>query len=77
MNVGNLPPRATVLIKITYVAELVVDGEHICFALPGTVAPWTREKALDDVTQVDMVFRNVDLLSLSFCHSWEICRNVN
>ena len=52
VNVGNLPPNATVLIKITYVAELTVDGENICFTLPGTVAPWKRDKALDDITQV-------------------------
>lgn len=52
VSVGNLPPGALVLIKITYVTELTVDREHICFSLPGSVAPWTRDKALEEVTQV-------------------------
>lgn len=54
VSVGNLPPGALVLIKITYVTELTVDREHICFSLPGSVAPWTRDKALEEVTQVDV-----------------------
>lgn len=49
VSVGNLPPGAHVLIKITYVAELVVDGEDVVFSLPGSVAPTTRNKALDQV----------------------------
>ena len=49
---GNLPPGASVLIKITYVAELQVEGENIVFSLPGTVAPWMQEAALDETTQV-------------------------
>lgn len=53
VSVGNLPPGALVLIKITYVTELAVDREHICFSLPGSVAPWTRDKALEEVTQVE------------------------
>ena len=52
MSVGNLPAGASVLIKITYVAELQVEGENIVFALPGTVAPWKQEAALDETTQV-------------------------
>lgn len=52
VSVGNLPPGALVLIKITYVTELTVDREHICFSLPGSVAPWKRDKALEEVTQV-------------------------
>ena len=52
VSVGNLPPGALVLIKITYVTELTVDREHICFSLPGSVAPWKRDQALDEVTQV-------------------------
>ena len=51
MSVGNLPPGASVLIKITYVAELQVDGEKICFFLPSNVAPWSKRKAFGDVTQ--------------------------
>ena len=54
MSVGNLPPGAEVLIKITYVAELVVEGEQIVFSLPGSVAPWKQQAALDDTTQTDV-----------------------
>ena len=43
VSVGNLPPQATVLIKITYVTELQVEGELINFQLPGSVAPWKQE----------------------------------
>ena len=53
VSVGNLPSNATVLIKITYIAELAVEGEKISFTLPGSVAPWKRTQALDDVTQVN------------------------
>ena len=51
MSVGNIPPKASVLIKITYVAELQVEGEKIYFSVPSSVAPWTKQKAFDDVTQ--------------------------
>jgi len=54
VSVGNLPPGAQVLIKITYVTELMVDREHICFTLPGSVAPWKLDKALEEVTQTDV-----------------------
>ena len=52
VSVGNLPPGARVLIKITYVAELQVEGEKIVFSLPGTVAPWKQDAALEETTQV-------------------------
>lgn len=51
VSVGNLPPGASVLIKITYVAELQVEGELISFRLPGSVAPWKKD-SLKEVTQV-------------------------
>ena len=54
MSVGNLPPGASVLIKITYVSELVVEGDNIVFSLPGNVAPWKQESALDQTTQSDV-----------------------
>ncbi|XP_060597096.1 uncharacterized protein LOC132751015 isoform X2 [Ruditapes philippinarum] len=50
VSVGNLPPGATVLIKITYVAELQVEGEMISFRLPGSVAPWKKD-SLKETTQ--------------------------
>lgn len=46
VSVGNLPPQAVVIIKITYVTELQVDGELINFRLPGSVAPW-KQKYVD------------------------------
>ena len=52
MSVGNLPPKASVLIKITYVAELLTEGELIQFNLPGSVAPWEKDPHLSQVTQV-------------------------
>ena len=52
VSVGNLPPNATVLIKITYVAELQVEAELISFRLPGSVAPWKEDTATKDKTQV-------------------------
>ena len=54
VSVGNLPAGASVLIKITYVAELQVEGENIVFSLPGTVAPWKQEAALEETTQVSI-----------------------
>ena len=54
MSVGNLPPQSTVLIKITYVTELPIEDARVCFRLPGSVAPWKRSAALDDVTQTTL-----------------------
>lgn len=52
ISVGNLLPKSTVLIKITYVAELQVDGELISFRLPGSVAPWKKDLTTKEKTQV-------------------------
>ncbi|XP_078664712.1 uncharacterized protein LOC144907477 isoform X2 [Branchiostoma floridae x Branchiostoma belcheri] len=49
VSVGNLPPRASVLIKITYVSELAVEGENICFRLPGSVAPWQKDSLSEEI----------------------------
>ena len=53
VSVGNLPAGAAVLIKITYVAELQVEGEMISFRLPGSVAPWKKD-SLKETTQVKL-----------------------
>ena len=45
VSVGNLPPAAEVLIKITYVAELVMEGPDIVFTLPATLAPSAEKQA--------------------------------
>eukprot|EP00064_Thunnus_orientalis_P008537 superscaffoldBa00001022_g8560 len=52
ISVGNLPPGATVLIKVTFVSELIVRDESIFFSLPGSVAPWQESAALNQTTQV-------------------------
>ncbi|KAM6955132.1 protein mono-ADP-ribosyltransferase PARP4 [Lycodopsis pacificus] len=52
ISVGNLPPGATVLIKVTFVCELVVRDGRILFSLPGSVAPWQESAALNQTTQV-------------------------
>ncbi|XP_063353193.1 protein mono-ADP-ribosyltransferase PARP4 isoform X2 [Pelmatolapia mariae] len=52
ISVGNLPPGATVLIKVTFVSELIVRDGTILFSLPGSVAPWQESAALNQTTQV-------------------------
>ncbi|XP_030580308.1 protein mono-ADP-ribosyltransferase PARP4-like [Archocentrus centrarchus] len=52
ISVGNLPPGATVLIKVTIVSELIVRDGQILFSLPGSVAPWQESAALNQTTQV-------------------------
>lgn len=38
-SVGNLPPGAEASIKLTYVTEIVMEGEALRFTLPTVVAP--------------------------------------
>ncbi|XP_069388712.1 protein mono-ADP-ribosyltransferase PARP4 isoform X2 [Paralichthys olivaceus] len=52
ISVGNLPPGATVLIKVTFVSELIVRDGSILFSVPGSVAPWQESAALNQTTQV-------------------------
>ncbi|XP_038132152.1 protein mono-ADP-ribosyltransferase PARP4 isoform X3 [Cyprinodon tularosa] len=54
ISVGNLPPGATVLIKVTFLSELVVRDGSILFSLPGSVAPWQESSALNQTTQVSV-----------------------
>ncbi|XP_067889798.1 protein mono-ADP-ribosyltransferase PARP4 isoform X3 [Heterodontus francisci] len=51
ISIGNLPPNASVIIKITYITELSVDREYISFVLPGSVTSQQRDKALQEKTQ--------------------------
>ncbi|XP_056097999.1 protein mono-ADP-ribosyltransferase PARP4 [Rhinichthys klamathensis goyatoka] len=51
ISVGNLPPGATVLIKVTFITELVVRSGSIVFSLAGSVAPWQQSAALNMTTQ--------------------------
>uniref|UniRef100_A0A3Q3BIU5 Poly [ADP-ribose] polymerase n=1 Tax=Kryptolebias marmoratus TaxID=37003 RepID=A0A3Q3BIU5_KRYMA len=52
ISVGNLPPGASVLIKVTFVSELVVRDGSVLFSLPGSVAPWQESATLKQTTQV-------------------------
>ena len=38
-SVGNLPPGKEVLLRLTYVTELMVDGNGLRFSIPTTVSP--------------------------------------
>jgi Ca-activated chloride channel homolog len=38
-SIGNLPPGAEVLVRLTYVTELATEGDAVRFALPTTVSP--------------------------------------
>ncbi|XP_075805124.1 protein mono-ADP-ribosyltransferase PARP4 isoform X3 [Microtus pennsylvanicus] len=51
VSVGNLPPRAKVLIKITYITELTFESPVAVFFMPATVAPWQQDKALNENLQ--------------------------
>ncbi|XP_051051583.1 protein mono-ADP-ribosyltransferase PARP4 [Phodopus roborovskii] len=51
VSVGNLPPRAKVLIKITYITELSIQSPVAVFFMPATVAPWQQDKALTENLQ--------------------------
>ncbi|XP_004446762.2 protein mono-ADP-ribosyltransferase PARP4 isoform X1 [Dasypus novemcinctus] len=51
VSVGNLPPKAKVLIKITYITELSLQGPLAIFFMPATVAPWQQDKALNENLQ--------------------------
>ena len=43
-----------ILFQISYVAELMVEGECVVFLLPGNMAPWKRDSALEQTTQSDV-----------------------
>ncbi|KAK3587647.1 hypothetical protein CHS0354_032855 [Potamilus streckersoni] len=51
VSVGNLPPNSDVLIKITFITELQVSGDNVCFYLPSSVAPWLKDAALAQEAQ--------------------------
>lgn len=54
VSVGNLPPWCNVMIKITYVSELQMEGENIFFCIPSCVAPWKKSAGLETVTQGEL-----------------------
>uniref|UniRef100_A0A673WQM3 Poly [ADP-ribose] polymerase n=1 Tax=Salmo trutta TaxID=8032 RepID=A0A673WQM3_SALTR len=71
ISVGNLPAGATVLIKVTFVTELVVMEGLINFSLPGSVAPWQQSSALNQRTQVGGT-RLIDFMEFSLDMSIEM-----
>ena len=52
-----------VLIKITYIAELQVEEDAICFNLPASVAPWLKDSALAQKTQVFLNIYNFEYIT--------------
>ncbi|KAL6044894.1 Protein mono-ADP-ribosyltransferase parp4 [Balamuthia mandrillaris] len=60
VSVGNLPPKCSVMIKITYVTELAVDGPNINFVLPASVSPPQKDQALKTKTQETTSTINVE-----------------
>lgn len=72
ISVGNLPPGATVLIKVTFVSELIVEDGSILFSLPGSVAPWQESAALNQTTQVRSKSCLSHFLFASFCHLFDL-----
>ena len=72
VSVGNLPPQAIVVIKITYVTELQVEGELINFRLPGSVAPW-KQKYVDAPEFKDKVGTFFDMVvDVTSCITWNV-----
>ncbi|XP_074159822.1 protein mono-ADP-ribosyltransferase PARP4 isoform X2 [Sminthopsis crassicaudata] len=51
VSIGNLPPQAKVLIKITYITELSFHHGCANFFMPASVAPWQQDKALNENLQ--------------------------
>ncbi|XP_077340109.1 protein mono-ADP-ribosyltransferase PARP4 isoform X3 [Lithobates pipiens] len=51
VSVGNLPAKATVIIKVTYITELKCSYSDVLFSIPGTVASWQEDQALKENTQ--------------------------
>jgi poly [ADP-ribose] polymerase len=63
VNVGNLPAKCTVIIKITYVAELDVQNEQIIFKLPSSVASWQKLDIVEQKLQNNLLTKLVDKLN--------------
>jgi hypothetical protein len=53
-SIGNIPPGKEVLVKVTYVAELTLEGDDIRFALPTTVSPRYVPYGLELTVRLEM-----------------------
>ncbi|XP_056611190.1 protein mono-ADP-ribosyltransferase PARP4 isoform X2 [Triplophysa dalaica] len=74
ISVGNLPPGATVLIKVTFITELVVKAGSIIFSLPGSVAPWQQSAALNQKTQTTV--EKVSVTELQSEGEFSLCMSI-
>ncbi|XP_069829009.1 protein mono-ADP-ribosyltransferase PARP4-like [Dendropsophus ebraccatus] len=52
VSFGILPPKATMVIKISYVMELQCRNNCIAFSIPGNVAQWQQDKASKENSKV-------------------------
>lgn len=69
MSVGNLPAKATVIIKVTYIMELKCSYSSVSFSIPGTVASWQEDQALKENTQVTVLLIFIILCLLCLLYS--------
>lgn len=67
VSVGNLPPKAKVLIKITYITELSIQGTVAVFFMPATVAPWQQDRALNENIQVRVLETETSFFVCDVC----------
>ena len=62
VSVGNIPPGAKVLIKITYITELQIQGEDILFYLPTNINSSTSDRNLLEGAQASSNVANAFFL---------------
>lgn len=76
VSVGNLPSKAKVIIKITYVTELDVEDHDIIFRFPVLLSGTQKKKISQDITQTKteskIIASNDDLISQSFLLTFEM-----
>ncbi|XP_076330882.1 uncharacterized protein LOC143236481 [Tachypleus tridentatus] len=71
VSVGNLPSNCTAIIKITYVTEIAMEGDLICFSVPSSVALGIKDSALQHTTQTTT--ETVDIENLHGKFSLQMC----
>ncbi|CAF4311308.1 unnamed protein product, partial [Rotaria sordida] len=58
--VGNLPANNEVIIKIIYVAELIIENDDIVFRLPAKMASWQSKQAVE--TKDQSTVQSIDII---------------
>uniref|UniRef100_A0A8C7BSE6 Poly [ADP-ribose] polymerase n=1 Tax=Neovison vison TaxID=452646 RepID=A0A8C7BSE6_NEOVI len=76
VSVGNLPPKAKVLIKVTYITELSIQGNRAVFFMPAAVAPWQQDKVLNENIQVRILLFSFFFSPLTFVLTLFYCKAV-